>query len=66
MLGVPTKSRDAANFNLPPVRQCAAMSFANVMNLPAFATGGQHGVIAQDRFPNRVGAKEGAPSSKRS
>jgi len=40
--------------------------FANAMNLPAFATGGQQGVIAEDRRPRRAGAKEGTPSSRKS
>jgi len=35
------------------------------MKIPAFATGGQHGVIAQDRRLRRAGAKEGTPSSKK-
>ena len=44
----------------------AATTFANVKSIPAFTTGGQHGVIAEDRFPNRAGAQEGTPSSKKS
>jgi len=53
------------NFKLPPVRQCAATAFANVMKTPAFTNGGQHGVIAEDRFPDRAEAKEGTPSSNK-
>jgi len=44
----------------------AAMSFANVIPIPAFTTGGQQGVIAEDRRLRRSGAKEGTPSSKSS
>jgi len=39
---------------------------ANVITMPAFTTGGQQGVIAEDRFPDRAGAQEGTPSSKKS
>ena len=42
----------------------AAMTSANVISIPAFTNGGQHGVIAEDRFPNRAEAKEGTPSSR--
>ena len=38
----------------------------NVMLLPAFANGGQQGVIAEDRFNNRAEAQEGTPSSRNS
>ena len=41
-----------------------ATTFANVMKIPVFTIGGQHGVIAEDRFPNRAGAQEGTPSFK--
>ena len=41
------------------------MTFANVITMPAFTTGGQQGVIAEDRHPRRAGAQEGAPSSKK-
>ena len=36
------------------------------MELPALTTGGQHGVIAQEWRLRQAGAKEGAPSSKKS
>ena len=39
---------------------------ANVITMPASTTGGQQGVIAEDRRLRRAGAKEGAPSSKNS
>ena len=42
-----------------------ATTFANVMKIPVFTIGGQHGVIAEDRFPNRAGAQEGTPCSKK-
>ena len=44
----------------------AARAFENVMRIPASTTGGQQGVIAQDRRLRRAGAKEGTPSSKKS
>ena len=44
----------------------AAKTSANVITLPACTTGGQQGVIAQDRRPRRAWAKEGTPSSKSS
>jgi hypothetical protein len=44
----------------------AAMAFANVIAIPAFTTGGQQGVIAQDWRLRQAGAKEGTPSSKNS
>ena len=43
----------------------AAMAIENVITIPAFAAGGQHGVIAQDRRLRRAGAKEGTPSSRK-
>ena len=43
----------------------AAMTFANVITMPASPTGGQQGVIAEDRRPRRAGAQEGTPSSRR-
>ncbi len=54
------------SFNLPPVRRCGRKGVAYVMKLPAFATGGQQGVIAQDWRLRQAGAKEGAPSSRKS
>ncbi len=43
----------------------AAKASANVMAIPAFTTGGQHGVIAEDWRLRQAAAQEGAPSSKR-
>ena len=44
----------------------AARSFANLIVIPACTTGGQHGVIAQDRRLRQAVAQEGMPSSRRS
>ena len=43
----------------------AVRTFANVITIPASTTGGQQGVIAEDRHPRRAGVKEGGPSSKK-
>jgi hypothetical protein len=47
------------SFNLPPVRFCAARVVKNVIAIPALTTGGQHRVIAEDRFPNQGWSERG-------
>ncbi|NLG19383.1 MAG: hypothetical protein GX556_18840 [Fibrobacter sp.] len=44
----------------------AARTFANVIAIPAFTTGGQQGVIAEDWRLRQAGAQEGTSSSKKS
>ena len=52
------------SFNLPQFVSAAAKGrFANVITIPAFTTGGQHGVMAQDRRRGRLERKR-TPSSK--